>query len=427
MTFTFRFMGVIPSGMSFQASAENLCAYATQYKTRTENPTAVLYPLDIAVQMKTGLESGQHLGLTVTEVLLIINPIVIKLFANAMQNLNFSQQKPKEKKKYGVYEELWQIDKVDRDDYRFLRDRKEEGEADVALHEERTEQDQYIASATGDMMIFDVPSVLIVVETGELNRFVPVLLLDASMFGTLKDWSRQLTGQAQLSLEVGYFNARHDVWEPIVEPIDDGKSEAPWQVTVDLTQNTVDMNAWRQSVQNRADQRQRSNSVSSIDSSATQNNEKADNNQEPDVMVPTAGMQVNLRATDALQVTVSKTCVDLLTQVAQDITDAMAHDQELAVSPSSAPFVITNHLGINVTVQPEEPLELHDGSHDPVPLGAGSKLELFVNSKVKKYRKGILHMHTSLQEEHRMSITIGERTISVNLLRGLSCICFSVF
>ena len=36
-----------------------------------------------------------------------------------------------------------------------------------------------------------------------------------------------------------YYNPHHDTWEPVIEPIDDGREERPWEVAVEVVRNDI--------------------------------------------------------------------------------------------------------------------------------------------------------------------------------------------
>ena len=51
--------------------------------------------------------------------------------------------------------------------------------------------------------MFDLPSVMIVVEVGEVNRVIPAFLLEMRAFGTLHDWTTRLQAKGILFIEMG--------------------------------------------------------------------------------------------------------------------------------------------------------------------------------------------------------------------------------
>ena len=80
---------------------------------------------------------------------------------------------------------------------------------------------------------------MVVVEIGEVNRVAPAFLLETRAFGTVRDWTTRLQAKAIIYLELGYYNPKHDIWEPLIEPIDDGSCERPWEVSVEVIRNDI--------------------------------------------------------------------------------------------------------------------------------------------------------------------------------------------
>ena len=48
-----------------------------------------------------------------------------------------------------------------------------------------------------------------------------------------------MKAKGTLFLEAGYYNPKHDLWEAVIEPIDDGKSEIPWEMNFNLIRNDI--------------------------------------------------------------------------------------------------------------------------------------------------------------------------------------------
>ena len=57
----------------------------------------------------------------------------------------------------------------------------------------------------------------------------------------MKDWSSGLSVSSQLALQVAYYNELLAVWEPLVEPVEDGSHHRPWELNVDVIQNATDL------------------------------------------------------------------------------------------------------------------------------------------------------------------------------------------
>lgn len=70
-----------------------------------------------------------------------------------------------------------------------------------------------------------------------------------------------------------------------------------------------------------------------------------------DVLQESAALQINLKATAPLELTVTKTAVDLVQTVVESFMEAANKDLPLQEAASSAPYIVQNHLGIDVRLQ----------------------------------------------------------------------------
>ena len=64
-----------------------------------------------------------------------------------------------------------------------------------------------------------------------------------------------------------------------------------------------------------------------------------------------AALQVTLKATSPLQLTVTRTGVELIKNAVNNFLEAVNKDMDLAEATSSAPYILQNHLGIDVKLQ----------------------------------------------------------------------------
>ncbi|OQV26154.1 Vacuolar protein sorting-associated protein 13C [Hypsibius exemplaris] len=422
-------MGIMTDGQSFQASAENVRMFATRYKTRSANPQRILDPTDLALQFKHAVDAGQHIGVTCTDIVITITPSVIKLITVTLAglgNINLTDELPEIP--VGVYDDLWQPEPL-RDDHWFLQPPNEAQSDDKILSVlDKAESTPPKQLYEGDMFMFDIPSVMVVIEVGEVNRFVPAFLLEARAFGTVRDWTTRLQAKAMLYLEMGYYNTQHDIWEPVIEPIDDGRSERPWEVSVEIIRNDITINELRYAAKQGMHLQRRCSDLST-DTLNSSFNSTASSDMIPDaagtdVMQESAALQVNVKATEPLQITITKTGVELMQSVVELFMEAVNKDMELQESDSSAPYVVQNHLGLDVKIQVITPLQLGEldltaetDSDGIIQVKSGASREIFVNSKVRKIRKNALHQ-TSVEQDLRMRLIVAGRTIEMSLLKA---------
>lgn len=250
--------------------------FATHYKNRAVSPQQIISPFDMALQYKKSVDSGQHVGLTCTDIIIIITPAVVKVITTTLAGLgNISATEELPENPVGVYLDLWDPKPV-AEDHWFLQPTEDALPGDKILTAlEQTESQTEKQLQQGDLVgesdiivfpnfsqifhfffhleidlwflqfMFDMPSVMIVVEIGEVNRYAPAFLLEFRAFGTVRDWTTRLQAKGILFLEMGTYNPKHDVWEPLIEPVDDGKTERPWEVSVEIIRNDISISDLR--------------------------------------------------------------------------------------------------------------------------------------------------------------------------------------
>jgi vacuolar protein sorting-associated protein 13A/C len=78
---------------------------------------------------------------------------------------------------------------------------------------------------------------VIKLEAGIGKRTVPMLIVEAGLSGEVKDWSKQLSITSELKLEVAYYNEGIAMWEPLLEPVEDGHVHRPWEIVLEIKKN----------------------------------------------------------------------------------------------------------------------------------------------------------------------------------------------
>lgn len=76
---------------------------------------------------------------------------------------------------------------------------------------------------------------VIKIEGGVGKRTVPLLIVESSFSGEVKDWSSKLSVESTLKLEVAYYNEKLSVWEPLLEPVLDEKNKMRrWEIGLEV-------------------------------------------------------------------------------------------------------------------------------------------------------------------------------------------------
>lgn len=90
-----------------------------------------------------------------------------------------------------------------------------------------------------EVCIVEVPSIVIVIETGLGYYTYPLLVVETKMNAEIRDWSSDISIKSSMALGMAYYNSGLAVWEPLIEPNErerpNGLSEyGPWELNFNL-------------------------------------------------------------------------------------------------------------------------------------------------------------------------------------------------
>ncbi|KAM9422559.1 intermembrane lipid transfer protein VPS13C [Salvelinus alpinus] len=168
----------------------------------------------------------------------------------------------------------------------------------------------------GESFKVDVKVIQVTMESGLGHRTVPLLLAESSLSGTAKNWSSLLYLCSDMTLEVNYFNETHAVWEPLIERVEDGKRR--WNLKLEMKNNPVQ--------------------------------DKSPVPGDDFVVLPEPRTAINICSRDTMNITVSKCCLNVFTNLAKAFSEGTASTFDHSLM-EKAPFTIRNALGTPLTVQ----------------------------------------------------------------------------
>ena len=58
-------------------------------------------------------------------------------------------------------------------------------------------------------------------------------------FLQVNDWRRNVSVTGEMALEVAYYNEALSVWEPLIEPVEDGNRHRPWEISIKVVYSEV--------------------------------------------------------------------------------------------------------------------------------------------------------------------------------------------
>lgn len=171
------------------------------------------------------------------------------------------------------------------------------------------------AKCKSEKCVIEVPSIAVVIESGIGYYTTPLIMFDTQVTAIVSNWSSNMSANGSLTLNMNYFNQSLATWEPIIEQIErlnknNDKELLPWELNFSMEMET------------------KTNEYNQREESTT---------------------SINIHSNENLEVTISKTFLDLLS----DLSDAFSQALDVSglIKPEAhAPFVVENNTGFDVTL-----------------------------------------------------------------------------
>ncbi|XP_020707369.2 intermembrane lipid transfer protein Vps13 isoform X2 [Athalia rosae] len=331
---------------------------------RSESIYQVLRPCSISLAGSTPEGKGLHVDICCTDIHVSVSPGVIEMLNKVVQTVTKNQQVEDESVKVEPdYSGVWMITPFNENDYWFLKaETAVEAMEDLAFAE-NVEPDVIYKQ---ELAIVTAPTILLTLEAGVGNKTLPMLLFYLGFQSNVNDWStKTMSIECTMTLAVAYYNSRLALWEPLIEPIEcneNGKrSSTPWELKTKIQFNdlTVDSQS------------------ASVASPGTES--------EPDLHQQTAKMCIDISSMENLEMTVTKTCLDVLKQLGNAFSNAIEPDKKQSLK--IAPYLLKNETGLSMTLHlenghfkvvedPTVATTSSSGSYTEVVLESGASVEL---------------------------------------------------
>ncbi|XP_052264161.1 intermembrane lipid transfer protein VPS13A-like [Dreissena polymorpha] len=363
-----------PETMDMSASIRNLGIVSSKYNSRTEGGAQILTPCDISFYSKTPHGQGAHMDVSTSDLILNISPATIRTMSAIAAGLAQKDETVKEEDK--VPADLWQYKQLKDCNFWFLKTAK--GYDVDSSHnllaglsgeilETRGEQDYK------EKMILNVPSIVVKLEGGVGNRTVPLLITDMSLQGEVRDWTGKLFVESILKLEVAYYNERISVWEPLVEPVLDSGKLRKWELQLEVVKNEEE-------------------------------EQDFDDEDTEDIKLLPPKMSINLKSADGLQVTMTKACLESLTNLGKAFGDAYALvEPTLKAGEVLDPYVIQNETGEDIVLKLDNTFVMPDSAQNAkVKLRSGDLLPLKNKEGPKLRRQASVIRATQNSDEKKL-------------------------
>jgi len=321
------------------------CIYAPE--KREASKVQLLMPLDIDIQSNAPSGKNHHVEIIfVSDVILNISSASIRTITATMSSLSVPTEEKMEDELAKIPKDLWIIRKFTNSEFWFLKSLDEP----VTAESGAAQLDKEISKIgeveeRGEQLVLAKCRIIVKLLGGVGRRTVPFIITDMSLRNVdVRNWSTMLSMTSELTLEVAYYNEQLAVWEPLIEPVETDMRHRPWEIAFELHQ-TDDLD-WDQ-----------------VDSGET---------------LPPAQMVINIVSNDVLQLTVSKTALEVFTNLGQSFGDAYRLVAAAELEDAGAPFIVKNETGTFINVKPGAAFQMPENAVDEqVGLDLGQSLQLF--------------------------------------------------
>ncbi|XP_034830205.1 intermembrane lipid transfer protein Vps13 isoform X2 [Maniola hyperantus] len=298
-------------------------------------PRFLLAPAHLSLALSQPPGQGMHLDIALTDIKITVSPEIIALLNRVLATVTSSEEDCVEQENKPIfYDRLWDIKTFKPTSYWYLKTE----EAVEALDLEETPSQEVVKPPVGEICLMSSPSIVLALEMEIGNETIPVLVMQASLTGQVKDWSSDLFMESTWAMQVSYYNIGRAMWEPLIEPVEVLKDSqyihVPWELKMEVVM------------------RPQENQLS-IDTSDDANNLQA-------VAQRQASKSITVSSSETLEITITRSGMEVLTQLGNFFSAAVGDTDTSVLSKSKiedskpgkkflgAPYVFHNCTGLTV-------------------------------------------------------------------------------
>ncbi|XP_022825403.1 vacuolar protein sorting-associated protein 13 isoform X2 [Spodoptera litura] len=199
-------------------------------------PRYLLAPTHLSLALSQPPCSGMHIDLAITDIKITVSPDIIALLNRVLATMTSSDENNQVEESQAIfYDHLWAIQPFNPNSYWFLKTEK-------AVEAIDAEDDSYVEMDAnppiGEICLLSCPSIITSFEMEIGNETIPVLVMQASLTGQVKDWSSDFYAESTWAMQVSYYNIQRAVWEPLIEPVEVLKDyqykHVPWELKMEV-------------------------------------------------------------------------------------------------------------------------------------------------------------------------------------------------
>ncbi|KAJ1520910.1 hypothetical protein ONE63_003990 [Megalurothrips usitatus] len=318
--------------MKIKGALDELQLFTCCFNKRNDTKSPVLQPVRIDLAGSTKPGQGLHMEVVSSDIRIAVTPGTLELLNRCQATLTAKHgPDADETKEESDYSRIWDIKTFDDCAFWFF---KTEMAEDVMALPEQSVVEAVPVTPLSEMVIVTMPSIVVTVEAGVGNKTLPLILLETNFQGVIRDFSSLLHVDSSLSVQMWYYNSRLALWEPLIEPVESHNGSqvvhVPWELKMEVEFNDV-------------------NATTASFEDSTLSNET-----ETEAMQLQPLMNVSISSKENLEITVTKTSLDVIGTLMEGFQTAMKDGLPKIGSLSAAPYQVCNHTGL--------PVELNLGS-----------------------------------------------------------------
>lgn len=301
----------------------------------------VLHPLSISLAGSTPDDQGLHMEVYLTDVRLSVSPAMIALLNTVYLTMVKGDSSMDDKSQEEIdHSELWAPRQYDDENFWFLRPELAE-DASITLINYESGITVLEPVQNKEICLVNIPMIVVTIEAGVGNKTLPMLILESGFQGKIANWSSQVSMEATLKLQMGYYNSHLALWEPLIEPVelikDNTSVYVPWELKFEMSVVEKD------------------NDLSAVSPVDEQVESPASN----------TSVSMDISSKTMLEITITKTCLEVLNNLGKAFASAIEEKQILKTNVVSAPYLVVNQSGIKVTLLLNESSFSLYGVNDP--------------------------------------------------------------
>ncbi|GAB1605843.1 Hypothetical predicted protein [Argonauta hians] len=353
-----------PDATTMSTTVSSLQIGASKYGSKAKG-AQILNSCEINFHSSAPFNEGQHIQLQTSNLIFSISPATIRTMTAIASSLSPNPDETEVTADRPNLDELWNVKPTSEWDLWYLKnDDKEISESSISVGAES------LNVVRQEQLMMEVPKLVIKIEGGVGQRTVPLLIVESSFQGEVKDWSSKMSVLSTLTLEVAYYNEKLAVWEPLIEPVMKDQKRKRWELSIDVSTNDDQI--------------------------------LMDEENEP--IIPPAKMTINVRSVEKLELLMSKTCLEVLTNLGKAFGDAYKLVEPSATtSETLAPYIIENSTGLDLLIKLDNMFDIPEGADSRrVRLAHDTTLELYGHQTELNSRRGSLIKATQQDVERKI-------------------------